>query len=49
MLVMSGYNIDKLKVILAARGIGGFLDGSLKPKPNYQSDNKFKDWVISLN
>lgn len=49
MLVESKYNIEKLAVILAARGIGGFLDESLKPKPNYKSGNKFKDWVISLN
>lgn len=49
MSVESKNNIEKLAVILAARGIGGFLDESLKPKPNYKSGNKFKDWVISLN
>lgn len=48
-LVESKYNIEKLAVILAARGIGGFLDESLKPKPNYKFSNKFKDWVMSLN
>lgn len=42
------YSIEKLKVILAARAIGGFLDESLKPSPNYELSNKFKNWVIKL-
>lgn len=49
MLVERKYNIGKLRVILATRGIGGFLDESLKLKPNYQFSNKFKDWVLSLD
>lgn len=49
MLIKNNYNIEKLKVILAARGIGGFLDESLKPSPNYGLSNKFKDWVIKLH
>ena len=48
-LISKNYDMEKLRVVLAARGIGGFLDESLKPKPNYKSGNKFKDWVISLN
>lgn len=44
-----GYDIDKLKVILAARGIGGYLDESLTAAPNYAFSNKYKDWVISLS
>lgn len=43
------YDMEKLRVILAARAIGGFLDESLKEKPNYQFSNKFKAWVESLN
>ncbi len=49
LLLESNYDIGKLRVILAARGIGGFLDESLKLKPNYQFSNKFKDWVLSLD
>lgn len=48
-LIKNNYNLEKLTVILAARGIGGFLDESLKPSPNYEFSSKFKDWVISLN
>ncbi len=48
LLLRNGINIEKLRVILAARGIGGFLDESLKPSPNYEFGNKFKDWVIRL-
>lgn len=42
------YDITKLKTVLAARAIGGFLDESLKDKPNYKIANDFKNWVISL-
>ncbi|MBI2085770.1 hypothetical protein HYT74_00350 [Candidatus Daviesbacteria bacterium] len=45
-LLMRGYKKDKLKVVLAARAIGGFLDESLAAKPNYKFANNFKDWVI---
>lgn len=48
-LAKRSYSLEKLAVILAARGIGGFIDESLKPSPNYEFSNKFKDWVISLN
>lgn len=47
-LIGRGYEIDKLKVILAARGIGGFLDDSLTPAPDYSFSNKYKNWVINL-
>ncbi|MDD5415601.1 MAG: hypothetical protein PHE48_01190 [Candidatus Daviesbacteria bacterium] len=45
-LIKKGYSKDKLKVVLAARAIGGFLDESLKDKPNYTFANNFKNWVI---
>ncbi len=43
-----GYKIEKLKVVLAARGIGGFLDDSLIPAPDYTFSNKYKNWVVNL-
>ena len=45
LLVKKNYNIGKLKIVLAARGIGGFLDESLKPSPDYTFSNKFKSFV----
>lgn len=48
-LIESKYNIEKLVVILATRGIGGFLDESLTPHPNYEFSDMFKNWVIKLN
>lgn len=47
-LIKRGYDKNKLKVVLAARAIGGFLDESLKPTPNYDLKNKFKDWTLSI-
>lgn len=49
MLIENNYQIEKLNVILAARGIGGFLDESLNSSPNYAFSSKFKDWVVNLN
>lgn len=46
-LTKRNYNLKKLKVILAARAIGGFLDESLKSSPNYEFSSKFKSWVIN--
>lgn len=40
------YNLDKLRVVLAARAIGGFLDEYLTGNPNYSKSNEFKEWVI---
>lgn len=45
-LLIKGYKKDKLKVVLAARAIGGFLDESLKENPDYRYANNFKDWII---
>jgi len=47
-LIRKGYGKNKLKTVLAARAIGGFLDESLKPIPNYDLKNKFKDWILSI-
>lgn len=47
-LTKKGYDSEKLKVILAARAIGGFLDESLTKKADYQCSNKFKVWVEKL-
>lgn len=49
MLVRRFYDVDKMQTVLAARAIGGFLDESLKEKPNYEIAEEFKDWVMSLN
>ncbi|MBI2314889.1 hypothetical protein HYU93_02420 [Candidatus Daviesbacteria bacterium] len=43
------YEVEKLKTILAARAIGGFLDESLNSNPDYMFANAFKDWVLALN
>lgn len=48
LLVEKGYRKDTLKVIMAARGIGGFLDESLSPSPNYILSNNFKEWLIKI-
>ena len=43
-----GSLLSKFKTVFAARAIGGFLDKSLNPNPNYQSAEKFKVWVLSI-
>ncbi len=48
-LLTRNYDVQKLQVILAARGIGGFLDRSLHPTPDYTIDGDFKDWVLGLS
>lgn len=45
-LLMRGYKRNKLKTILAARAIGGFLDESLSANPNFEFANNFRDWVM---
>ena len=42
------YLRNNLKIVLAARVIGGFLDESLTPFPNYHQAYRFKDWAINL-
>lgn len=47
-LLEKGYDANKLKTVLAARAIGGFLDESLTNKPDYRFANNFKDWIMKL-
>ena len=47
-LMERNYKVEKLRTILAARSIGGFLDESLNSIPNYSFANKFKEWVLNL-
>ncbi len=42
------YNLPKLQTVLASRAIGGFLDESLKPQPNYFYCEDFQKWVLNL-
>ncbi len=46
-LVVKKYEIKKLRLILAARAIGGFLDEYLAGQ-DYKFAVKFKDWAISI-
>lgn len=48
LILKRNYSLEKIRVILAARGIGGFLDKSLEDLPDYTFSNKFKDWVLSI-
>lgn len=47
-LIQKGYKKDKLKVILAARAVGGFLDESLIEDPDYLFANDFKNWLVGV-
>lgn len=47
-LLAKEYKAEKLKIVLAARAIGGFLDESLIEKPDYRFAKKFKDWVLRI-
>ena len=42
------FDIKKLRCILAARAIGGFLDESLAHTPDYSYADKFRKWIITL-
>ena len=48
MLVKRFYDIDKMRTLLMARAIGGFLDESLGPKPNYDIASEFKTWALNI-
>lgn len=41
------YDMNALRVVLAARGIGGYLDASLADTPNYAYPRLFQEWIIS--
>ena len=45
----NGLDIKKLRCILAARTIGGFLDESLAHVPDYSYADQFRKWIISLD
>jgi len=47
-LLSKGYEKDKLRAVLAARVIGGFLDESLIEKPDYKFASNFMDWVLKI-
>lgn len=47
-LYQRGYEKNKLKTILSARAIGGFLDESFSSNPDYSVHENFKDWVLHL-
>lgn len=48
-LITRGYDLNKLKVILAARAIGGFCDEVLvRDDQNYKRADNFAKWVLSL-
>lgn len=48
MLVKKGYDPRKIRVILAARAIGGFLDASLAPQPRYDIHASFQEFFRRL-
>ncbi len=47
---VAGRGVDKakLKTVLAARAIGGYLDAFLADKTDFINENAFRDWVLSL-
>lgn len=47
-LLRKNYDKKKLRIVLAARSVGGFLDESLKPTPDYTLKNQFKNWVLNI-
>lgn len=38
----------KLKIVLAARGIGGYLDESFSSSPNYSTHSSFQRWTENV-
>lgn len=46
-ILKKGYQSKRLKTVLAARAIGGFLDESLTSKPDYEFADQFRKWAIS--
>lgn len=47
-LLKRNYHKEKLRIVLAARGIGGFLDQSFKVRPDYKYEKIFSEWVLYL-
>ncbi|OGH08078.1 MAG: hypothetical protein A2171_01235 [Candidatus Levybacteria bacterium RBG_13_35_9] len=49
LLIKRNYDLEKLKVVLGSRVIGGFCDeGLISKNPNFPRANKFSKWVLSL-
>lgn len=44
-LLSRGYDKSKLRTVLLSRAIGGFLDESFKPVPDYQTASEFASRV----
>ncbi len=44
----AGIYENRLRIILAARAIGGFLDESLTPCPNFHLHEDFMNWVLQI-
>lgn len=49
LLAHQGFDIKKLRCILAARTIGGFLDESLAHTPDYSFADQFRKWIGTLD
>lgn len=50
MLIERNYNLEKLKIILTSRAIGGFTDEAIiEDNPSFERANRFKNWVLSLS
>ncbi len=47
-LVNNGFDQGKLQTVLAARGVGGYLDESFKEKPDYSWCQRFQKLVLEL-
>ncbi len=47
-LIAKGYNKNKLKTILLARAIGGFLDEYISLNKDYSIHKDFKNWILNL-
>lgn len=47
-LLKRNYDLLKLKTILSARAIGGYLDESLNPRPDYIFAENFQRFVLGL-
>ncbi len=47
-LMKRGYSSDLLRVTLAARAIGGYLDASFAQTPSYKEEAAFHSWVEGM-
>jgi len=49
LLIDRRYDMDSLRVILSARGIGGYLDASFAASQVYDSSQSFQQWVLDIH